>query len=114
MFVRMRLARKFTDPANGRSAKAADAFLTDRGLILRGLAPYRLPGALRLRKLDDGPGRYDLTRTATGAVECTCPDYLHRAKSEGRPCKHATALAALGLLPCLTIPEVASAEEPQD
>jgi len=34
--------------ANGRSAKAADAFLTERGLVLRGLAPYRLPGALRL------------------------------------------------------------------
>ena len=32
----------------GRTAKDADAFLTRRGLILRRLEPYHLPGALRL------------------------------------------------------------------
>jgi histidinol-phosphate aminotransferase len=32
----------------GRTAKAADAFLTRRGLILRRLEPYHLPDALRL------------------------------------------------------------------
>lgn len=32
----------------GRTAKEADAFLTARGLILRRLEPYHLPGALRL------------------------------------------------------------------
>jgi len=32
----------------GRTAKEADVFLTARGLILRRLEPYRLPGALRL------------------------------------------------------------------
>lgn len=32
----------------GRSAKDADAFLTQRGLILRGVAAYGLPNALRL------------------------------------------------------------------
>lgn len=33
---------------NGRSAKDADAFLTSRGLILREVSSYDLPGALRL------------------------------------------------------------------
>ena len=33
---------------SGKTAKEADAFLTARGLILRRLEPYRLPGALRL------------------------------------------------------------------
>ena len=32
----------------GRTAQDADAFLTRRGLILRRLEPYHLPGALRL------------------------------------------------------------------
>jgi len=32
----------------GRMAPEADAFLTRRGLILRRLEPYHLPGALRL------------------------------------------------------------------
>src|SRR6266849_4204002 len=32
----------------GRTARDADAFLTRRGLILRRLEPYHLPGALRL------------------------------------------------------------------
>ena len=34
--------------ARGRTARDADAFLTGRGLILRRLDSYRLPGALRL------------------------------------------------------------------
>lgn len=34
--------------ANGRSAQAADAFLTARGLILRGVAAYGFPNALRM------------------------------------------------------------------
>ncbi len=33
--------------APGRSAADADAFLTERGLILRGVAAYGLPDALR-------------------------------------------------------------------
>jgi histidinol-phosphate aminotransferase len=32
----------------GKSAKEADAFLTARGLILRGVAAYKLPNALRM------------------------------------------------------------------
>jgi histidinol-phosphate aminotransferase len=32
----------------GRTAKDADAFLTERGLILRYVAAYKLPNALRL------------------------------------------------------------------
>jgi histidinol-phosphate aminotransferase len=32
----------------GRTAKEADAFLTKRGLILRGVAGYKLPNALRM------------------------------------------------------------------
>ncbi|HWE78226.1 MAG TPA: aminotransferase class I/II-fold pyridoxal phosphate-dependent enzyme, partial [Pseudolabrys sp.] len=32
----------------GRSARDADAFLTQRGLILRGVAGYKLPHALRM------------------------------------------------------------------
>ena len=32
----------------GKTAKDADAFLTARGLILRGVAAYGLPGCLRL------------------------------------------------------------------
>jgi hypothetical protein len=54
--------------------------------------------------------RYDVT-TPDGAVECTCPDYGHRGKPEGRPCKHARALISLGLI---TLPEAPDAEEPQD
>jgi histidinol-phosphate aminotransferase len=34
--------------ANGRTAAAADAFLTERGLILRRLDNYKLPNALRM------------------------------------------------------------------
>jgi histidinol-phosphate aminotransferase len=33
---------------NGRTAADADAFLTQRGLILRRLVPYKLPNALRM------------------------------------------------------------------
>jgi histidinol-phosphate aminotransferase len=33
---------------HGRSAEDADRFLTSRGLILRGVGAYRLPGALRM------------------------------------------------------------------
>jgi len=32
----------------GKTAAAADAFLTERGLVLRALNNYRLPHALRL------------------------------------------------------------------
>ena len=32
----------------GHTAQDADRFLTARGLILRGVAPYKLPGALRM------------------------------------------------------------------
>ena len=32
----------------GKTAKQADAFLTQRGLILRAMGAYGLPGALRL------------------------------------------------------------------
>ena len=32
----------------GRTAKEADAFLTKRGLVLRQLAAYKLPNALRM------------------------------------------------------------------
>ncbi|RYE53254.1 MAG: aminotransferase class I/II-fold pyridoxal phosphate-dependent enzyme, partial [Rhizobiaceae bacterium] len=35
-------------PATGKTADAADAFLTKRGLILRALKNYKLPDALRL------------------------------------------------------------------
>jgi len=35
-------------PANGRGAAAADAFLSERGLILRRMESYGLPAALRL------------------------------------------------------------------
>ncbi len=34
--------------SHGRSAEDADRFLTSRGLILRGVGAYRLPGALRM------------------------------------------------------------------
>ncbi|RAI45561.1 histidinol-phosphate transaminase [Rhodoplanes roseus] len=33
---------------NGKTAQAADAFLTSRGLVLRSVASYGLPGALRM------------------------------------------------------------------
>jgi histidinol-phosphate aminotransferase len=35
-------------PEKGRTAKEADAFLTRRGLILRSVASYGLPDALRM------------------------------------------------------------------
>ena len=34
--------------SKGRTAKEADAFLTKRGLILRQVAGYKLPNALRM------------------------------------------------------------------
>jgi histidinol-phosphate aminotransferase len=36
------------DPAKGKTAKAADAFLASRGLVLRAVAAYGMPDALRL------------------------------------------------------------------
>jgi histidinol-phosphate aminotransferase len=35
-------------PETGKTAKAADAFLTSRGLVLRAVGAYGLPNALRL------------------------------------------------------------------
>ncbi|GLK80238.1 pyridoxal phosphate-dependent aminotransferase [Methylopila turkensis] len=47
---------RFPD-APGRTAKEADAFLTERGLILRSVASYGLPDALRLTIGDDEANR---------------------------------------------------------
>ncbi|BBF94758.1 histidinol-phosphate transaminase [Blastochloris tepida] len=41
----------------GRTAKDADAFLTARGLVLRGVGAYGLPGALRLTVGDEEANR---------------------------------------------------------
>jgi histidinol-phosphate aminotransferase len=43
--------------APGRTAKEADAFLTKRGLILRGVAGYKLPNALRMTVGSDEANR---------------------------------------------------------
>ena len=41
----------------GRTAKDADAFLTKRGLILRQVGAYKLPNALRMKKVGNAPIR---------------------------------------------------------
>lgn len=54
-------------------------------------------------------GSYTVTRTAAG-MQCTCPDFIHRAQSEGRLCKHGQALLDAVHFPELTT----SAEIPRD
>jgi histidinol-phosphate aminotransferase len=48
----------------GRTAKDADAFLMKRGLVLRRLEPYALPGALRMTV-----GTEEANRLAVGALK---------------------------------------------
>jgi hypothetical protein len=50
----------------------------------------------RLTKLS-GRERYRVTRLGQ-SVQCNCPDWVHRGRKEGRPCKHAEALLGQGLL----------------
>jgi histidinol-phosphate aminotransferase len=60
------------DPAHGRTATDADAFLSERGLVLRGVSAYGLPHALRLTVGSEEANRAvvaalaDFMRTGTG------------------------------------------------
>jgi hypothetical protein len=65
-------------------------------------------GTIRLEK--QGGGRYLVNRGPDG-VTCDCPDFTHRAKSEGRLCKHASALDHYGL-PILQLPTTRLIEAP--
>jgi histidinol-phosphate aminotransferase len=59
-------------PSAGLSAKAADDFLTQRGLILRGVKSYGLPDALRLTI-----GSEEANRLVVDALR----DYLKAARN---------------------------------
>jgi histidinol-phosphate aminotransferase len=45
------------ESTGGKSAKEADAFLSERGLILRGLANYDMPNCMRLTIGDEVANR---------------------------------------------------------
>ncbi len=51
-------------PATGKTAKAADAFLMKRGIILRAVAAYGLPNCLRI-----SVGTEDANKAAIAALE---------------------------------------------
>lgn len=61
---------------------------------------HREPGdGWTLSKRSEGRESYRVRLDrVTGRVECSCPDYEHRRKEAGPPCKHGRAALAVGLL----------------
>jgi hypothetical protein len=59
--------------------------------------------AVRLVKLVNGES-YDVIRTHTNVVECSCPDFVCRHEGKGTMCKHGRAAVVEGLLPTAPAP----------
>src|SRR3954449_5715019 len=56
--------------------------------------------AFRLSKHSGDHAVYDVLRTHSGILECSCPDYVVRHAGNGHgTCKHGRALVELGLMP---------------
>lgn len=60
-------------------------------------ASFEITRAYRLLRIDSGD-IYDVAVHRDGHRECTCPDHIYRREGiDPAGCKHARALAALGL-----------------
>jgi hypothetical protein len=67
--------------------------------------------AWRLEKRGDGDAVYDVIRTHSGLVECSCPSYIATHAGTSSTCKHGQALVIVGLLEA---PAAVAQPDPRD